>query len=241
MATERLDKLLGHMGVGSRKDVREIIRTGRVRVDGQVLTDPGLQVDPGAQSLVVDGRPLTFQSHFYVMMHKPPGYITAADDPRKPTVMDVLPEELRRRDLMPVGRLDKDTEGLLLFTTDGELTHRLLSPKWHVDKRYLVRLEWPLTPEAPAAFTAGIVLEDGYRCLPARLEIIAPQEATVTIREGKYHQVKRMFQAVGNQVVYLKRLDMGPLTLGDLPLGASRPLTEAEIDQLYDSAGLART
>ncbi|HYF95507.1 MAG TPA: pseudouridine synthase [Symbiobacteriaceae bacterium] len=241
MAKERLDKLLSHMAVGSRKDVREIIKAGRVRIDGEVITDPAMQVDPDTQAVVLDTVTLTYQSHFHVMMHKPPGYITAADDPRKPTVMDVLPAELRRRDLMPVGRLDKDTEGLLLFTTDGELTHRLLSPKWHVDKKYLVRLERPLAPGAAAAFAAGIVLDDGYTCLPARLESLGPQEATVTIREGKYHQVKRMFQAVGNHVVYLKRLEMGPLSLGDLPLGQSRPLLDAEIKALYDSAGLART
>lgn len=240
MAKERLDKLLAHMGIGSRKDVRGIIWEGRVSIDGHVVTDPGAQVDPTSQDVRMDGRSLTYQSHFYVMMHKPPGYITAADDPRKPTVMDVLPEDLRRRDLMPVGRLDKDTEGLLLFTTDGDLTHRLLSPKWHVEKLYFVRLERPLVAEAEAIFTDGVVLEDGYRCMPARLTLLGPQEATVAIREGKYHQVKRMFQAVQNYVTYLKRLEMGPLSLGDLPLGHSRPLTELEIQALYESAGLAR-
>lgn len=240
MAKERLDKLLAHMGIGSRKDVRGIIWEGRVSIDGHVVTDPGAQVDPASQDVTMDGNSLTYQSHFYVMMHKPPGYITAADDPRKPTVMDVLPEDLRRRDLMPVGRLDKDTEGLLLFTTDGDLTHRLLSPKWHVEKLYFVRLERPLIADAEAIFADGVVLEDGYRCMPARLQVHGPQEATVAIREGKYHQVKRMFQAVQNYVVYLKRLEMGPLSLGDLPLGQSRPLTEPEINALYDSAGLAR-
>jgi len=240
MAMERLDKLLAHLGLGSRKEVRSLIGQGRVKVDGIVITDPGAQVDPAGQQLALDGQSLTYRSHFYVMMHKPPGYITAADDPRKPTVMDVLPEELRRRDLMPVGRLDKDTEGLLLFTTDGDLTHRLLSPKWHVEKLYYVRLERPLIAEADAIFTDGVLLEDGYRCMPARLHVLGPQEATVAIREGKYHQVKRMFQAVQNYVVYLKRLEMGPLSLGDLPLGRSRPLTELEIDALYESAGLAR-
>lgn len=240
MTKERVDKLLAHMNVGSRKDCRELIKQRRVKVDGAVVTDPGLQVDPDTQSLAVDGAVIGFRSHFYVMMHKPPGYITATEDPRKPTVMDVLPEELRHRDIAPVGRLDKDTEGLLLFTSDGELTHRLLSPKWHVDKQYFVRLQWPLVADAPAAFAEGILLEDGYKCLPAGLVVHSPLEATVTIREGKYHQVKRMFQALQNKVVYLKRLEMGPLTLGALPLGESRPLTEAEIDSLYESAGLAR-
>jgi 16S rRNA pseudouridine516 synthase len=240
MTTERLDKLLGHMGIGSRKDCRELIKAGRLKVDGAIIDNPGVQVDPDEQEVRLDTTVLTYQKHFYAMMHKPPGYITASEDPRKPTVMDVLPEGLRRRNLFPVGRLDRDTEGLLLFTTDGELTHRLLSPKWHVDKRYFVRLERSLSPEDPAAFTAGIVLEDGYECLPARLEITGEQEAIVTIREGKYHQVKRMFEARTNKVVYLKRLEMGPLSLGDLPLGASRALTEAEVDAVYESAGLAR-
>lgn len=228
------------MGAGSRKDVREFIKARRVRVNGAIVTDPGLPVDPDSHAIELDGAALGYQKHFYVMMHKPPGYITASEDPRKPTVMDVLPEELKKRNIHPVGRLDKDTEGLLLWTTDGELTHRLLSPKWHVDKRYFVRLERPLSSADPDAFAAGIVLEDGYACLPARLEMLGEQEATVTIQEGKYHQVKRMFEARANQVVYLKRLDMGPLRLGALPLGASRPLTEAEIDALYESAALAR-
>ncbi|HWI64777.1 MAG TPA: pseudouridine synthase [Symbiobacteriaceae bacterium] len=240
MAKERLDKLLAHIGVGSRKEVRELIRNRRVRVDGVVATDPGLQVDPGTQQVLADGTTIAYQTHFHVMMHKPPGYITAADDPRKPTVMDVMPEELKQRNLMPVGRLDKDTEGLLLFTTDGDLTHRLLSPKWHVGKKYLVRLERPLVPGAGDRFAEGIELEDGYKCLPARLDVLGPQEATVVIQEGKYHQVKRMFGAIGNVVIYLKRLEMGPLILGDLPLGQCRPLTAAEIGALYDSAGLAR-
>jgi 16S rRNA pseudouridine516 synthase len=236
-----LDKVLGHVGIGTRREAKEMIKARRVKIDGVVATDPSLQVDPAAQQVEVDGAPVGYQRHFHVLMHKPPGVITATEDPRKQTVMDVLAPEFKKwRSLAPVGRLDKDTEGLLLLTTDGELTHRLLSPKWHVDKTYFVRLERPLSPEDPAAFTGGIVLEDGYECLPARLEITGEQEAIVTIREGKYHQVKRMFEARTNKVVYLKRLEMGPLSLVDLPLGASRPLTDAEVDALYESAALAR-
>jgi 16S rRNA pseudouridine516 synthase len=240
MGKERLDKILGHMGVGSRKDLKEIVKRGRVTVEGQVVRDPGLQVDPQAQAIAVDGRVMAFQRHFYVLLHKPGGVITATEDPGARTVMDVLPPDLFHRELFPVGRLDKDTEGLLLLTTDGELGHRLLSPKWHVDKRYLVRVDRPLEPADVPAFEGRIILEDGYECLPAHLEILAPQEAVCTIREGKYHQVKRMFEARGKSVVYLKRLSMGPLALGDLPLGQARPLAEPEIEVLYASAGLAR-
>jgi 16S rRNA pseudouridine516 synthase len=240
MAKERLDKVLGHMAVGSRREVKEIIKQRRVSVDGVVATDPGMQVDPAEQAVTVDGARLGYQKHFYVLLHKPGGVITATEDPRKRTVMDVLPPELLRPDLFPVGRLDRDTEGLLLLTTDGELGHRLLSPKWHVDKRYFVRTDRELEEADVPAFAGGITLEDGYVCMPARLEVLAPTEAIVTIQEGKYHQVKRMFGARGKTVIYLKRLSMGPLALGDLPLGAARSLEESEVATLYASAGLAR-
>jgi 16S rRNA pseudouridine516 synthase len=240
MAKERLDKVLGHVGIGTRREAKEMIKARRVKIDGVVATDPSLQVDPAAQQVEVDGAPVGYQRHFHVLMHKPPGVITATEDPRKQTVMDVLAPEFKKwRSLAPVGRLDKDTEGLLLLTTDGELTHRLLSPKWHVDKTYFVRVDKPLDPADVPAFAAGIVLEDGYECMPARLELTGPDEAMVTIQEGKYHQVKRMFLARGKRVIYLKRLRMGPLELGDLPLGEARALTEAEVAELYDSAGLA--
>lgn len=240
MAKERLDKLLGHMAVGSRKEIRGMAKAGRILVDGLPAKDPGMQVDPAAVTILVDGQPVAYQKHFYVLLHKPGGVVTATEDPRQRTVLDVLPEELKHRDLFPVGRLDKDTEGLLLLTTDGELGHRLLSPKWHVPKRYLARVDAPLEEGDPHAFAAGIELEDGYVTLPGKLEITGPREGVVTIHEGKYHQVKRMFEALGKKVVYLKRLSMGPLTLGDLPHGQARPLEEAEIDAVYQSAGLQR-
>lgn len=238
MAKERLDKLLGHMGLGSRKELKAMVKAGRVIVDGVAARDPGMQVDPGAAAITVDGQPVLYQHHFYVLLHKPGGVITATEDPRQQTVLDVLPDELRHRDLFPVGRLDKDTEGLLLLTTDGELGHRLLSPRWHVPKRYLARVDAPLDASDPPAFAAGIELEDGYVTLPGGLEVTGPQEGIVTIHEGKYHQVKRMFEARGKQVVYLKRLSMGPLELGDLPYGEARPLRPDEVAALYDSAGL---
>lgn len=240
MAKERLDKLLGHMAVGSRKEIKAMAKAGRIVVDGVTVRDPGVQVDPQSAAIIVDGQPVAYQKHFYVLLHKPGGVITATDDPRQKTVLDVLPEELKHRDLFPVGRLDKETEGLLLLTTDGDLGHRLLSPKWHVPKRYLARVDAPLEESDPDAFAAGIELEDGYVTLPGRLEITAPQEGIVTIHEGKYHQVKRMFEARGKRVVYLKRLSMGPLSLGDLPYGESRPLSEEEIAAIYESAGMQR-
>lgn len=240
MAKERLDKLLGHMGVGSRRELKAMAKAGRITVDGVAVRDSGMQVDPARSTIAVDGRPLTYQQHFYVLLHKPGGVITATDDPRQRTVLDVLPAALKHRDLFPVGRLDKDTEGLLLLTTDGELGHRLLSPRWHVPKRYLARVDAPLDPSDSDAFAAGIALDDGYVTLPGRLEITGEREGIVTIHEGKYHQVKRMFEARGKRVVYLKRLSMGPLELGDLPYGEARPLTDAEVAAIYESAGLAR-
>jgi len=241
MAKNRLDKVLVHLNLGSRTEMKELIRNGRISVEGRIATDPGEHVDPETMQIAVDREPVTYRRHYHVLLHKPAGLITANDDPRARTVMDVLPDVLRFRGLFPVGRLDKDTEGLLLLTTDGELGHRLLSPKWHVDKRYFVRLDHPVDLADPDAFTAGIVLEDGYRCMPARLVLLpAADEAEVIIQEGKYHQVKRMFTARGNQVVYLKREQMGPLHLGDLPIGAARLLTDAEATALYASARLAQ-
>ncbi len=242
MAKDRLDKVLVHLNLGSRTEIKALIRKGRVSVDGQVATDSGVHVDPQTAEIRLDGEPVTFRRHYHVLLHKPGGVITANDDPRTRTVMDVLPAALHFRGLFPVGRLDKDTEGLLLLTTDGELGHRLLSPKWHVDKRYYVRLDRPLGPDDPEAFAKGIALDDGYVCMPARLIRLsaAADEAEVIIQEGKYHQVKRMFGARGNYVTYLKRVQMGPLTLGDLPTGEARLLTDAEAAALYASSGLAQ-
>jgi len=238
MGKVRLDRLLAHMGFGSRKELRALLKAGRVTVDGVVVTDPGAQMDPDRAAVAVDGQPVRFQQHFHVLLHKPSGVITATTDPRQPTVMDVLPVDLRRRDLVPVGRLDKDTEGLLLLTTDGTLAHRLLAPRWHQPKVYLARVDRPLDPADAEAFARGIALEDGYVTLPGRLEIIGPQEGLVTIHEGKYHQVRRMFAALGKRVVYLKRIAMGPLRLGELPRGEVRPLTAEEAAALYASVSL---
>ena len=189
--------------------------------------------------ITVAGETISLCRFTYVMLHKPAGVLTATEDRKQPTVLDLLPPELRRIGLAPVGRLDKDTEGLLLLTNDGALAHRLLSPKSHVDKVYYARVEGTLEPADTAAFAAGMTLGDGLCCLPAGLEILSPGEALVTLREGKFHQVKRMLAARGAPVLYLKRLSMGPLTLDDsLAAGAYRLLRAEEISALYRVCGL---
>lgn len=226
---ERLDKIISATGKKSRREVREMVRQGRVLVDGKPAPAADMKVDPQAAVILLDGEPLGYEKFTYVMLHKPAGVLTAAEDRRQETVLDLLPPELRRRALSPVGRLDKDTEGLLLLTNDGQLAHRLLSPKSHVDKVYYARVDGALEPGDIAAFAAGMTLGDGLECLPAGLEILSPTEALVTLREGKFHQVKRMLAARGKPVLYLKRLSMGRLRLDPaLAPGAWRMLTEEE-------------
>lgn len=226
---ERLDKIISATGKKSRREVREMVRQGRVLVDGKPAPAADMKVDPQTAVILLDGEPLGYEKFTYVMLHKPAGVLTATEDRRQETVLDLLPPELRRRALSPVGRLDKDTEGLLLLTNDGQLTHRLLSPKSHVDKVYYARVDGALEPGDIAAFAAGMTLGDGLECLPAGLEILSPTEALVTLREGKFHQVKRMLAARGKPVLYLKRLSMGRLRLDPaLAPGAWRMLTEEE-------------
>ncbi len=226
---ERLDKIISATGKKSRREVREMVRQGRVLVDGKPAPAADMKVDPQAAVILLDGEPLGYEKFTYVMLHKPAGVLTATEDRRQETVLDLLPPELRRRALSPVGRLDKDTEGLLLLTNDGQLAHRLLSPKSHVDKVYYARVDGALEPGDIAAFAAGMTLGDGLECLPAGLEILSPAEALVTLREGKFHQVKRMLAARGKPVLYLKRLSMGRLRLDPaLAPGAWRMLTEEE-------------
>ncbi len=226
---ERLDKIISATGKKSRREVREMVRQGRVLVDGKPAPAADMKVDPQTAVILLDGEPLGYEKFTYVMLHKPAGVLTATEDRRQETVLDLLPPELRRRALSPVGRLDKDTEGLLLLTNDGQLAHRLLSPKSHVDKVYYARVDGALEPGDIAAFAAGMTLGDGFECLPADLEILSPTEALVTLREGKFHQVKRMLAARGKPVLYLKRLSMGRLRLDPaLAPGAWRMLTEEE-------------
>lgn len=226
---ERLDKIISATGKKSRREVREMVRQGRVLVDGKPAPAADMKVDPQTAVILLDGEPLGYEKFTYVMLHKPAGVLTATEDRRQETVLDLLPPELRRRALSPVGRLDKDTEGLLLLTNDGQLAHRLLSPKSHVDKVYYARVDGALEPGDIAAFAAGMTLGDGLECLPAGLEILSPTEALVTLREGKFHQVKRMLAARGKPVLYLKRLSMGRLRLDPaLAPGAWRMLTKEE-------------
>ena len=232
MAKERLDKLIASTGRWSRREVKTLVREGCVLVDGRIAAGPEDKCDPESARISVNGEELFYRAHTYVMLHKPAGVLSATEDGRGETVLDLLAPEYRKIGLFPVGRLDKDTEGLLLLTDDGALAHDLLAPKKHVDKVYFVRVDGTLDEKDCAAFAAGMTLGDGLACLPARLEILsagARSEALVTIREGKFHQIKRMLAARGKPVVYLKRLSMGPLTLDEtLPKGAYRLLTEEE-------------
>ena len=226
---QRLDKILSSAGAGSRKDLRAAIRAGRVRVTGEVCRDESAKFDEQAAEITLDGEAVELLRPALILLNKPAGFLTAADDPRQKTVMELIPERYRKFGVMPVGRLDKDTEGLLLLTNDGQLAHRLLSPKSHVDKVYYARVDGALEPGDIAAFAAGMTLGDGLECLPAGLEILSPTEALVTLREGKFHQVKRMLAARGKPVLYLKRLSMGRLRLDPaLAPGAWRMLTEEE-------------
>ena len=232
----RLDRYLVTLGIGSRSQVQKIIRTGGVRVDGITVTDPGKQVDERSAALTLHGQPIDGRLTRHVMLHKPVGLLTAARDKKQPTVMDLLPEVYAAIGCMPVGRLDNDTTGLLLLTTDGELNHRLLSPGRHVDKTYRAQVDGTLDQRHVEAFAAGLHLSD-FDAQPARLEIIAPKTGLVTVHEGKFHQIKRMFSAVEREVTALHRLTFGSLQLDEsLEAGQWRELTEAEIAALYRDA-----
>lgn len=229
---ERLDKLLTSTGRWSRSEAKRLVKEGRVLVNGHLAALPEEKYDPETVSLAVNGEAVPLRRFVYVMLHKPAGVLSATEDGRGKTVLELLPPEYRKRGLFPVGRLDKDTEGLLLLTDDGALAHELLSPKKHVDKVYYARVEGELTEADSRAFAEGMTLGDGLVCLPAGLEILTAgekSEALVTLREGKFHQIKRMLAARGKPVVYLKRLSMGTLRLDEtLPKGGWRELTEGE-------------
>ncbi|SDK12073.1 pseudouridine synthase [Alkalibacterium thalassium] len=235
----RLDKLLAHSGLGTRKEVKKLLKTKIVEVNEKTVTDPKTHVDPDTDKVTVGGEKLDYQEFVYFMMNKPQGVISATEDLMHETVLDLLEMQDSLQEPHPVGRLDIDTEGLLILTNDGKLTHRLLSPKHHVDKRYYAEIDGIVTEEDIVQFKEGVTLDDDYETLPADLEILSTDEEAGTsvielvIREGKFHQVKRMIQAVGKEVTYLKRLEMGPIKLDDtLELGAYRELTSEEIDLL---------
>ena len=233
---ERLDKFLAEAGAGTRSQVRQILKTGRVAVDGTAVKDGACKVDPAAQQITLDGEALCGRRRMVVMLNKPAGFVTATEDPRERTVMELLPAGLRSQDLRPVGRLDKATEGLLLFTNDGDLLHRLISPKKEVPKIYYARHEGEAAQEDVEAFRAGLELRDGTRCLPAELRPLGPGESLITVCEGKYHQVRRMMASRGMTVVYLERRQEGSLTLGTLERGGVRELTAAELAALEQMA-----
>jgi 16S rRNA pseudouridine516 synthase len=233
----RLDKYLSDMGAGTRSELKKEIRKSGASIDGKIIKDPGFSVDPSSH-VVFRGNIIAYEDFVYYMLNKPAGVISASEDDREPTVVDLITEQ-KRKDLFPVGRLDRDTEGLLLITNDGTLAHRLLSPKHHIDKVYYVKVSGILTGSDIELFRDGLVLTDGLECLPADLEILSvsddeyTSEAEITIREGKFHQVKRMFSSIGAEVIYLKRLSMGPLALDpELAPGEYRRLTADEMVSL---------
>ena len=229
----RIDKLLANMGYGTRKEVKKLLKAGVVKVDGMTVKDAKTHVNPKEQVVTVWGEEVEYKPFIYLMMNKPKGVISATEDAVEETVVDLLEEEDRIFDPFPVGRLDKDTEGLLLLTNDGQLAHQLLSPKKHVPKTYEAIIDGEVTEDDIAAFRRGVVLDDGYETKPAELVIIRSglrSDVRITITEGKFHQIKRLFQAVGKRVIYLKRIQMGPIPLDEtLEPGEYRELTDEEI------------
>lgn len=229
----RLDKLLAHVGYGSRKEVQKLIKAKKVTVDGVTIAKSEANIDPYKSEIYISGKRVDYQEFYYYIMNKPGGYVSATEDSRDETVINLLDIEDRNKELFPVGRLDKDTEGLLLLTNDGKLAHDLLSPKKHVDKTYYAKVKGEMIAEDVDIFAKGMTLDNGTSYQPGKLEIISSgefSEVYVTIKEGKFHQVKRMVQYVGKEVVYLKRIQMGELKLpDDLEIGEYRQLTPSEL------------
>ena len=239
MPVMRLDKILAGAGVASRSESKKLVREGRVTVDGVAAADPAMHCDSDAD-IRLDGRSVRWQQYCYLMLHKPAGYLSVTEDPKAPTVMELLPPEYRHRNLFPAGRLDKDSEGLLILTSDGDFCHIVISPKSGIEKKYYIRVKQPFPPGSEAVFAEGAVLEDGEVCLPAVLE---PSEdrlsAFVTLSEGKYHQVKRMAIAAGTKVTYLKRLSVGGVPLDEtLAPGEFRELTGEELHKIVKNYGI---
>ncbi len=239
MAKIRLDKWIASTGIASRKEVKLYAKQGRITVGGAVVRSAEEKFDPETETVLLDGKAVCYQEFVYVMLHKPAGILSATEDKREKTVLDLLPPELQKQELFPVGRLDKDTEGLLLLTNDGDLAHKLLSPRYHVDKTYLAVTEGCVTEADCEAFAAGMELGDGLHCMPAGLVILEAGEESrvlVTLQEGKFHQVKRMLATRGKPVKYLKRLTMGNLTLDEkLTKGNWRFLESFELENLKKS------
>ncbi|BFT70577.1 pseudouridine synthase [Paenibacillus sp. P36] len=242
--TQRLDKILAHVGIGSRSELKRLAKEGAIYVNGAKIKDSGMQVNPDKDIIQVNGETVRYREFVYLMMNKPQGVVSATEDNRDRTVVDLLDAAYAPFEVFPVGRLDKDTEGFLLLTNDGKLAHNLLSPRKHVPKTYFAKVEWEVTEEDIEAFSYGVTLDDGYETLPGILKILSVgneasgvlSEIELTIMEGKFHQVKRMFQAVGKKVAYLKRISMGPLALDpNLALGQVRELTDEELTALRNA------
>ena len=237
----RLDRYLCETGFGTRSQVKDLLKKGQVMVNGEVVKKPELKINETTDQILCQGEKASYQKNIYLMLHKPAGVVSATEDNREKTVLDLVRPEDRKNGLFPVGRLDKDTEGLLLLTDDGELAHRLLSPKKHVDKTYYAKIDGQVTEEHVKQFREGLDIGDEKKTLPAVLTILLSgpvSEIEVTIHEGRFHQIKRMFEAVGCKVTYLKRLSMGSLVLDEtLPPEEYRPLTEAELEGLTKQRG----
>ena len=237
----RLDKYLCETGFGTRSQVKDLLKKGQVMVNGEVVKKPELKINETTDQILCQGKKASYQKNIYLMLHKPAGVVSATEDNREKTVLDLVRPEDRKNGLFPVGRLDKDTEGLLLLTDDGELAHRLLSPKKHVDKTYYAKIDGQVTEEHVKQFREGLDIGDEKKTLPAVLTILLSgpvSEIEITIHEGRFHQIKRMFEAVGCKVTYLKRLSMGSLVLDEtLPPEEYRPLTEAELEGLTKQRG----
>ncbi|NLK44137.1 MAG: rRNA pseudouridine synthase [Tissierellia bacterium] len=233
---ERLDKILANMGYGSRKDVKRLIKDGRVKVNDNIVFNSDFKVNPYDDHILLDNDKINYRKYIYLMMNKPKGVVSSTDDPNSNTVIDMLDDKYLVYKPFPVGRLDKDTEGLLLISNDGKLAHELLSPKKRVNKKYYAEVDGYVEEDHIELFKKGITLDDGYKTLPSQLKIISSgvvSKVYLTIQEGKFHQVKRMFQSIGMKVLYLKRISMGSLVLdNDLALGQVRELTEEEISLL---------
>ena len=234
MAQMRLDKFLADMGIATRKDLKQIIKSGRVCINGAAVTQPEMKLDAEKSTVTLDGRALSYTRYHYYMMDKPAGILSVTEDKKQETVLSLVTPEMRRMGLFPVGRLDKDTSGLLLLTDDGDFAHRVISPKSGVQKLYYARVDGKLDDADIAAFAEGIVLKDGTECLPAKLELTGENECLVTVMEGKYHQVRRMLASRGAPVIELRRLSIGALKLDEsLGAGGFRELDQTEIQLVY--------
>ncbi len=229
----RVDKLLSNVGVASRAELKKYCKQGLISVNGKVINNPGVQVDSENDEVMFNGEKIVYREFIYIMLNKPDGYISATFDKHDPIVLDLIDSSYLVFEPFPVGRLDKDTEGLLVLTNDGQLSHRVLSPKKHVPKTYYAKIQGRVTEEDILAFEKGVILDDGYETMPSQLKILKSDdisEIELTIHEGKFHQVKRMFESVDKKVVYLKRISMGKLKLDEsLELGEYRELTEEEV------------